>query len=330
LEFNVGKETNKLNETEKAAVFGQLKTKSGRREFLRGLGCGAAGAATFAAAGVAATTPAAAADIDAEILTFALNLEYLEAEFYHLAVLGTKLFTNEIGPNPGPTTGGRKVNFQNPQIAALGLEIQREEQKHVLFLQAALTAATGSYVSKPALDFQNSFPTLAAAAGLGTGFDAFASDENFLLASYVFEDVGVTAYHGAAPLITNSTYLDKAAGILAVEAYHAGAIRSLLFTMGMDVATAKISNLRAVLDGTAGTTNVDDAGVGNTSNPRIALASYALNGSTLLGGYPSNSPPGNNSIAFDRTTRQVLNIVYGAANASSGLFFPNGLNGAIH
>ena len=53
-----------------------------------------------------------------------------------------------------------------------------------------------------------------------------------------------------------------------------------------------------------------------------------MNGS-LLGGFPSNSPPGNNAIAYDRTTRQVLNIVYGGVNATKGLFFPNGLNGTI-
>jgi hypothetical protein len=60
----------------------------------------------------------------------------------------------------------------------------------------------------------------------------------------------------------------------------------------------------------------------------IANLSNALNG-PLLGVFPSNSSPGNNAIAFDRTTRQVLNIMYGAANASSGLFFPAGLNDAI-
>jgi hypothetical protein len=62
--------------------------------------------------------------------------------------------------------------------------------------------------------------------------------------------------------------------------------------------------------------------------PHIVSASTGQNGSTILGGYP-NPPPGNNAIAYDRTTRQVLNIVYGGVNATKGLFFPNGMNGTI-
>ncbi len=267
-------------------------------------------------------------NLDVAILEFALNLEYLEAEFYQRAARGHGLGPSMLGPNPGAVTGGQEVPFTSPLVAAYAREIAGEELKHVEFLQAALTAATGSFISCPAIDFVSSFSTLASIAGLGSNFDAFANDMNFLLAAYVFEDVGVTAYHGAAPLISNKAYLDKAAGILAVEAYHAGLIRTVLFANNMQSQTAAISNVRATLDGTAGTQNVDDRGVGTTSAPTITDASNSLNGS-LLGGFPTNNPPGNNAIAYDRTTRQVLNIVYGAKNATSGLFFPKGLNGAI-
>ena len=221
------------------------------------------------------------------------------------------------------------VNFMgNATVKAYATEIAQEEHKHVQFLRAALIALTGSAISRPALDLSSSFAAAALIAGLGTGFSPYADPNSFLLGAYIFEDVGVTAYHGAAPLIANKVILDKAAGILAAEAYHAGIIRASLFVGGFASQTTAISNLRASLDGTIHTQNQDDFGVGTTAAPMIANLSNAMNGS-LLGGFPSNSPPGNNAIAFDRTTRQVLNIVYGGVNATSGLFFPAGLNGPI-
>jgi Ferritin-like domain len=303
--------------------------RAARRDFLRGLGLGAAGAAAFGATGFSQTSALAQqSNIDVAILEFALNLEYLEAEFYLRAADGYGLGPSLLGPDPGPVTGGSKVPFAMPLVKAYAEEIAREERKHVEFLRAALTALNGSAISAPAIDFTESFPTLASAAGLGSNFNAFQNDMTFLLAAYVFEDVGVTAYHGAAPLITNKAVLDRAAGILAVEAYHAGLIRTVLFANGKKTETDAISNLRATLDGTAGTPNVDDHGVGGLDVPTITDASDGKNGS-LLGGFPTNNPPGDNAIAYDRTTRQVLNIVYGAKNATKGLFFPRGLNGAI-
>ena len=297
---------------------------------MRGLGVGAASAMAFG--GSALTTSAAkaapSAAQDLEILNFALNLEYLEANFYLIAATGTGVSSADNGPNGVPVIGGHKITFDNPLVQAYAEEIAAEELKHVQFLRAAITALGGVPVSQPAINLRDSFRTLAQAAKLGDDFGAFQNANHFLLASYVFEDVGVTAYHGAAPLIFNSTVLDKAAGILAVEAYHAGLIRTVLFAGGFAADTAKISNLRATLDGTAGSTSVDDRGVGTLKAPSIVDCSSGLNGPNVLGGL-SAPPPGTNAIAFDRTTRQVLNIVYGGVNATSGLFFPSGMNGAI-
>ena len=250
-------------------------------------------------------TPAQAATVqDADILNFALNLEYLEAEYYLRATTGVGLAgTDTSGTgNQGTVTGGGAVPFKSQALAQLAAEIASNEKDHVEFLRTAL----GSYaVAEPAIDLSNSFNVAAMAAGLGESFNPFADEISFLLGAYIFEDVGVTAYNGAAPLIKSKTYLGAAASILAVEAYHAGSIRSLLLELGQADATAKISALRASASGAQ-----DDQGV-------------------KLNGMVNIFPVDSNALAFSRTTTQVLNIVYlGGASANYG-FFPQGLNGAI-
>ena len=49
----------------------------------------------------------------------------------------------------------------------------------------------------------------------------------------IFEDVGVSAYLRAAPLIQSQTYLDAAARILSTEAQYAGAVRGEALMWGV-------------------------------------------------------------------------------------------------
>ena len=298
--------------------------------------------AALAFAGTGIAKAQASAVTDADILNFALNLEYLEANFYYLAAFG---YTIDKAPSPININGGSgtgvavttkpnfaKVPFTNIAVASYARETAIEEGKHVSFLSGALGAAA---VAQPALDLYTSFNTLASAAGIGAAFDPFSSDAFFLIGAYIFEDVGVTAYHGAAPLISTAGiaagYLGAAAGILAVEAYHAGLVRTTINALdpnnanGYQTLTQQISALRSKLSLAANSavTTADDAGLGNQT---VTLgASTGITASTLV-------DADANAIAFSRTTTQVLNIVTGGASTSSpykGVFFPNGLNGNI-
>ena len=300
-----------------------LRNGVSRRTFLAGAGAsaGTAAVATLAAGcGSSSTTTAvttstvpASTVTDENILNFALNLEYLEASYYLLGVTGAGLPAADTGASPGTVTGGAQVTFATPALAAYAKEIANDELLHVQFLRSALGAAA---VSMPAIDFTDAFNAAAAAAGIGPTFNPFADEASFLLGAFVFEDVGVTAYHGAATLITEKAYLAAAAGIMATEAYHAAEIRTILTYLGDPYLTyaGQISALRGAASASAA-----------SSSTLATMAEVAPSGGHIVAADA-------NSIAFDRTTNQVLHIVYLDATAgavSKGGFFPNGLNGAI-
>jgi hypothetical protein len=299
-----------------------------RRSFFKNMGgisVGLVGGTFLSACGgsVKDAVAQAAAPTDTDILNFALNLEYLEAQFYSYAVFGTGLPAHLLTGTgtQGAIVGGRQVAFSDPIVAQYAKEIAQDEIAHVGFLRSALGSAA---VAQPALDIggtdpNGAFSTAARAAGLvtaGQAFDPYASDENFLLGAFIFEDVGVTAYKGASPLIQNKTFLEAAAGILAAEAYHAGLVRTVLYSKGLATpslrtAAGAISDARDSLDNSID----DDQGIVNASDATM---------SNIV-------PLDKNGIAFSRSPGDVLNIVYlTKESVTMGGFFPKGANGTLN
>ena len=263
--------------------FESIAAKSAnRRRFMRTLGIAGTLAGTVGALDLSAQSPS----MDAAILNFALNLEYLEAEFYTVATTGKTI--SQIGltvtgsGSSGATTGGSQVTFTSPVTQAIALELANDEQQHVALIQGALASLGQQAIAKPAINL----------AALGIGF---ASQSQFLTLARVFEDIGVTAYAGAAPLIQSSVVLGYAARILAVEALHSGNIR-------LQVAQNNIA-----------TTPLDGA---DHVPPPSGTLYFTTDSSALV---------------ETRTPGQVLYLAFGgAANATSGGFFPNGVNGSLN
>ena len=164
-----------------------------RRDFFKAL----AAASVGAAAGTSLFTSKAFAQIggtqegDADIFNFALTLEFLERDFYQMAL------------DAGVLSG-----------AALGVvtALRDHEAAHVDAITAALQGAGATPAPKP----QFTFPQ-----------DAFSSQASILQLAATFEPVGVGAYLGAGPMIQSPDFLEAAGTIAGVEGDHVVAIKNL-------------------------------------------------------------------------------------------------------
>jgi hypothetical protein len=306
------------------ALDARVQRRNERRDFFRAVGAAAIATGGLALAARTQDVQAQTAPTDVDILNFALNLEYLEANFYSIAVLGEmlpdNLRTGAGTPVAPTTTGARQVTFADGPLREMAREITVNERTHVAAVRATITQLGGTPIAQPALDLSvsptSAFSNLARAAGLigpGETFDPYANENNFIQAAAGFEDVGATAYKGASPLIASKTVLEASAGILAVEAYHASILRTHIFLKGLQApallsASEALSKARDDVDGP------DDRDQGVAP---IGSASNIV-------------PTDGNGITFSRSTGQVLNVVYQTRTAATqGGFFPAGVNGAI-
>ncbi len=280
---------------------------------------------------------------DTDILTFALNTEYFEAGYYSRGVNGSglpaSLLTGGQGYGKSPykavdpgtstafvtgtsattTAGNTPVPFTDPVVQEFFQEVAQDEAEHVTFLRTALGKLAPA---QPACDYATSFTLAMRAAGvIGATdiFDPFVSQRNFLLGAFFINDIGPTAYIGAAPYVSVPAHLAAAAGLLGVEAYHAGETRALVYSMGQTddallVQANAIATLRNNTSALAGTGTTDQ-------------------GIELVPGQSNLTPTDANAIAFPRSFSAILSLFYlntvVTQSPAPGGFTPAGFNGRI-
>ena len=135
-----------------------------------------------------------------EVLNFALALEYLEYNFYNRALLSTGLI-----PAGAATTAITTI--------------RTHELAHVNLLRTAISGlgATPITLAEANFDFT---------AGNTFG-DVFTNYQTFLKVATAFEDTGVRAYKGQAPILKGMPVLTTALQIHSVEARHASHLRQM-------------------------------------------------------------------------------------------------------
>ena len=267
---------------------------SNRRSFIKKIGIATAAIGTLSvvephAAEAQSSGPTAT---ELAVLNFALNLEYLEAEFYTYGEFGQGIEQAGIGtsgvatganpPSGGTTTGGSKVTFSNNLVFSQQIlhQIGSDERAHVVLLRSFLGSLA---IAKPNINLN----------ALSIGFH---NQNEYLTLARIFEDVGVSAYGGAAYLLSTPLVIQTAARILAAEAEHVSTVRTQI---------ARLNIPSPVLDG-----------ADIVPPPTGSQIQY-------LSINPSNGLPAIRSVP------QVLNLAYGGPGLTQGGFFPTGVNGAF-
>ena len=215
----------------KLLAFERSVARLNRRNFLSTLGVAGAVAGTAALTGgltgcndsgplTTTAPPTTTTPTVVDVLNFALNLEYLEASFYSFIATGSGLASGDMGTSPGTASGGAKVTFTDPGIAAVAAQLATNEIQHVQFLRATIGTLGGTPVDMPSLN-------LAAMATV-------SSDATFLMAARQLETVGVSAYAGSAQyLVSNATALTYGSQILDTESQHESVLRQLCIQNGV-------------------------------------------------------------------------------------------------
>lgn len=286
-------------------AFERAVDRLSRRKFLSGLSGATALAVSAgflhvpkALAQATTTTPSIA-----DVLNFALNLEYLEANLYSIVTTGNPVSSTLLGTSsPTIMNSPGKLTLDAPTMA-LFQALASDEINHINDLRTALTGMGATPISAPPIDY--------GAKGKIT------TQAQLLATTRQFTAIGNSAYAGAAQfLVSQPAVLQVAAQILGAEGQHLGSVNYQCIAQNV---TASFS--------TSSTAQIDALDVPPSPTQYFTVETSA----TATASIPAGIPP-------YRTPQQVLGAVYGVSTAStttpptgvtSGGFLPSGANGNV-
>lgn len=293
-----------LDADRKILAFDREVNLLSRRRFAGGL----AGAIGLVVGGGFIETPKGFAQVTAtpsvvDVLNFALNLEYIEANLYSIVTTGSPISATLQGSAPGAIAGSPGKLTLATTTTSIFQALLNDEMNHIMQLRAAITSLGGTPISQPALNY--------AANGM------ISTEKQLYATTRQFTALGNSAYAGAASfLVSNPAVLTVASQILAAEGQHLGVVDFELNvspnTMG---APSPAIDYQDNLPSAKQYFNVFQAGAPNANTT-------------------SHSP----GLAPARDTHQVLGVAYGVSTPGTvspplgitkGGFLPQGANGNI-
>ena len=205
-----------LETDRKIAAFDRTIAHLNRRGFLGAMLSAAATASlTTARSARAQTTVVPITDV----LNFALNLEYLEANFYLYVSTGAGL-SSTLNGSGVPVQGAPPKLTLDANTMAVAQALAQDEINHIADLRSAVSSLGGTPIAQPLINL--------AANG------AISTQAQFLAAARQFTALGGSAYVGSAMLlVSNPAVLSTAAQILGAEGQHAGTIAYLCVAQGV-------------------------------------------------------------------------------------------------
>ena len=274
-----------------------------RRRFMGGLTGAVALAAGVGLVDVSTAFAQTVTPAIPDVLNFALNLEYLEANLYSIVTTGNPISASLMGPTPGTIVGSPGKLTLDATTLALFQALANDEINHINDLRSAISSLGGTPISMPTINY--------AAKG------AITTQAQLLATSRQFTAVCNGAYVGSAQyLVSSPAVLTTAGQILAAEGQHMGAVNYQIIQQNVTAAMA--TSASAAVD-------IQDQPPTPTQYFTVFVAGNA-SASKLLGFSPLRTPSQDLGIAYGASQPTTLNPITGV---TSGGFLPHGANGAI-